>query len=115
MEVTYDYYYAVKEDIRQFLYDNYMGTDDDETIRDVMWSDDTITGNGGMYYASEEDCQNYIAPNLGLLFEAMSMMGTQVNDVPEQNPAQWCDCLIRCYVFDLCYDQVLEEEREYNG
>ena len=111
----YDYRQAMVNDIKTYITDNNWienncNEDDDEDtlfekLDDELWAEDSITGNGYNYYDTEEKCQEYVASNLTLYFEAAD----EFCDLPNsrtswiyKNPAQHMDTTIRCYLLREC-------------
>lgn len=81
-------------------------------LYDELWAEDSITGNGPYRYASEEECQEYIATNLALYFEAAN----EFCEFPDagapwiyEEPARHIDATIRCYLFGECLYQALDD------
>lgn len=79
---------------------------------DELWANDCITGNGCYGYASEEKCEEYVAHNLSLYFEAAA----ELDDWPQNrsqwvysNPAQHMDTTIRCYLLGASIDEAIDE------
>ena len=79
---------------------------------DELWAHDCITGNGCYGYAPEEKCEEYVAHNLSLYFEAAA----EFDDFPTYNttwiherPAQHMDTTIRCYLLGASIDKAIEE------
>ena len=118
----YDYRKAICDDIKQWLENNKnevsrqrIDRDDDEFfdwLNEELWGEDSVTGNGLDYYDTEEQCQEYVAANLALYFEAAN----EFCDFPNsgtpwvyKNPAQHMDCTIRCYLLGECIWKVIEK------
>jgi len=120
----YDYYIEVTNDI-----ECWMDKDGDpfdlsqfenreeaaEYLRDVLWTEDAVTGNGPDGYASEEECEEFLCHNLNLLFDALFEFGELEESLldilhkcrKEKNLARWADCTIRCYVLDNAIESAL--------
>ena len=116
----YDYRTALVSDIKQYIKDNPQDwadplvTDDIfDYWYDILWVEDCITGNGGHWYAKEEECEEYISHNIDLAFEACQEFGIDMKDLAEAaaqgNAARYVDCTVRCYLFVECLGQALEE------
>lgn len=117
----YNYKEEVKRGVEIWIRDNWNfdPAEDYEDVRielsDEMWVDDNITGNGKDFYASEEDCFNYLSGNFDLLYEAAQefCMDDDINSLihhyEHKSLAQYFDCTIRCYLLDECIAEVLEE------
>lgn len=122
----YDYYFEVKNDIKEKLnngdYD-YITSQyiDDETgdfngdydglyedLYSAMWVDDSITGNAsGSYTFSTVEAMENLTYNLDLLQEAIENFGGNMDVL--KNGAEACDVTIRCYVLSECLSDVLNE------
>ena len=79
---------------------------------DELWADDCITGNGSYGYAPEEKCEEYVAHNLSLYFEAAAEFDDWPRNEPQwvySNPAQHMDATIRCYLLGASIDKAIEE------
>lgn len=114
----YSYQKAVKSDIREYLKDELdvctfglliQGDDDTiETVREELFQDDSITGNqSGSYTMNTLKAEENLVGNWNLLEEVMSEFDLHVN--PIEKGAEWCDSLIRCYLVDWCFTEVLKE------
>jgi hypothetical protein len=130
MNTTYDYYFEVKNDIREALnngdYD-YITSQyiDDETgdfngdieglqeeLYDAMWIDDSITGNAsGSYTFSTYEAENNICHNFDLIEEAAASFGIEPTVTSSyEHGAEFWDVTIRCYVLSECLNDVLTTE-----
>lgn len=127
MNTAYDYYFEVKNDIREALnngdYD-YITSQyiDDETgdfngdieglqeeLYDAMWIDDSITGNAsGSYTFNTIKAMENLTYNLDLLQEAIEEFGGNMDVL--KDGAEACDVTIRCYVLSECLNDVLTTE-----
>lgn len=116
----YDYKKAMKEDIKNYIIDNYMEpqpgmTRDDyvEILEDDLWDVDEITGNGPYYYASEDECASYIGYGISELIEVFDEYGYEfTKDMREKlkrEPARFIDCIIRCHLLYECVSEVVDE------
>lgn len=112
----YDYRQAMKDDITDYILNNYDLSNYAtymkalDAIEGDLWAEDCITGNGGMFYDTEENCLKYVGENLKLLFEAAYEFDCNMDDIRNRNnPAQHCDCLIRCYLLGECLNDVLHD------
>lgn len=118
----YDYYEMVKEDIRNYIKENY----EVEEIKDLEFDDlydnlfleDSVTGNAsGSYYCNTWKAEEALCHNMELLWEALNEFGCDSSYL--EKGAEACDVTIRCYVLgqvleDAIYDlqQELENESE---
>lgn len=117
----YDYYEMVKEDIRNYIKENY----EVEEIKDLEFDDlyddlfieDSVTGNAsGSYYCNTWKAEEALCHNMELLREALNEFCCDGSYL--EKGAEACDVTIRCYVLgqvleDVIYDlqQELENER----
>jgi len=114
---SYDYYTAVREDVKQWIEGNNTWipadviTDKDdfaEWLNDTLWTEDSVTGNGsGSYTFSTYDAENYICHNLDLLAEACEEFGGSMDVL--KDGAEACDVTIRCYLLGGAISEVIEE------
>jgi hypothetical protein len=119
--MKYNYYESVKEDIRQYISDNYTNeeiteqlTDKDrwaEQLNDDLWVDDSVTGNAsGSYTFSTYQAEENLCHNMELLQEALQEFGCDISYL--KKGAEACDVTIRCYLLYGCISEVLEELEE---
>lgn len=118
----YNYRKEMIKDIKEYITDNPVELDDDDILTDyynweeywsdTLWGEDCITGNGPDGYDTEEKCQEYVATNLDLYFEAAN----EYDDFPNggtpwiyNNPAKHMDATIRCYLLGECVASAIEE------
>lgn len=117
----YDYYKAVKNDIKEEIKEKeqWLGKaitevyeDKDEAfdqLYDDLWISDRVTGNGsGSYYCNSWKAEEAVCHNLELLGEALEEFGGETVDVLNKG-AEWCDATIRCYLLGQVLWEVLEE------
>lgn len=120
----YNYHDAVKEDIREYITDNYtveelkdllLDADDFGTrLHDDMWIADSVTGNAsGSYTFNTWKAEEYLCHNLDLLAEAAQEFGGDIDIL--KNGAEYCDVTIRCYLLGQIIPEVLEELQEEHG
>jgi hypothetical protein len=117
----YNYKEAICNDLKDWIEENKdivlaQWTEGDkydfvDWLNDEVWGEDAVTGNGPYSYASEEQCQEYIATNLDLYF----MAANEFCDFPNsgtpwiyRNPAQHMDTTIRCYLLVECIWEVVD-------
>lgn len=121
----YDYKNAVREDVKEWITDNY----DEEEIRekisdrdgweeelnDTLWTADSVTGNGsGSYTFDREKAGEYLAGNFDELCDAIDDFGGDYEDVLRKGE-EGCDVTIRCYYLSGAISDVLDElEEEYH-
>lgn len=123
--MKYNYYEAVKEDIRNYINENYTDaeiatklTDKDEWhehLNEELWIDDSVTGNAsGSYTFNTWQAEENICHNLELLSEALDEFGGDYSKALEKG-AEYCDVTIRCYILSGCIWETLDElDNEYN-
>jgi len=119
--MKYDYRQAMINDIKNYIIENNWVEKQDkdlsyeellENLTDELWGEDKITGNGLHGYASEEECQEYIASNLTLYFEAANEFEAFPNSGSPwiyKNPAKYMDATIRCYLLRECVDEACNQ------
>lgn len=116
----YDYYIKVANDI-----ECWMDKDGDpfdisqfenreeaaEFLRDELWAEDEITGNGPYGYASEEECEEFLCHNWDLVIEGFDTFGVSTSDLRAQykknSLARYIDCFVRLYVLDNAIEEAL--------
>lgn len=110
----YDYYEAVKSDIRDYIeseidFSEFESIDElQEHLNDTLRVCDSVTGNAsGSYTFNAWYAEEYLCHNWDLLAEAMNEFGCS-DDCIERG-AEYCDVTIRCYILGSCIDEVLEE------
>ena len=125
----YNYRKELCEDIRYWLNDNpwfkdeYADEDgvwlrddnkDDiaEDLRDRLWVEDGVTGNGsGSYTFNAWKAEENLCHNLDLLGDALTEFGCGP-DYMMSHGAEECDVTIRCYLLGECIERVLDEMME---
>ena len=118
----YDYKESICENIKLWIEENKSeveaqkaeGDESDlaDWLNDQLWAEDSITGNGLDYYNTEEACQEYVASNLTLYFEAANEFCNFPNNGTPwiyKNPAQHMDTTIRCYLLGECIWKLINE------
>lgn len=114
----YDYLEAMKEDIREYLNDNYTEAELAEAIEDReefetvlyddLWIVDSVTGNAsGSYFCNAWSAEEALCHNLELLSEAMQEFCCDVDALSKG--AEWCDVTIRCYLLGQAIAEVIAE------
>ena len=118
----YDYRAHMIQDIKEYVEANKniqlidpLYEDDSIIDRwyDMLWDVDEVTGNGCFYYASEDECCEYIAKNFDLAFEACDELYVEYKKLKEKAAegylARYLDCTIRCYLLGECIEQAFKE------
>jgi hypothetical protein len=115
----YNYLQALKEDIREYIGENFtkeeqreLVADKDaasEKLNDDLWIADSVTGNAsGSYYCNAWKAEEAIAHNFDILADAMEEFGCgDVNAF--KKGAEWCDVTIRCYLLGQAIAETLNE------
>ena len=113
----YDYYQAVKDDIKQYIEDHDVKVTTsnreelESSLYDEMFISDSVTGNAsGSYTFNTWQAEENLCHNLDLLKEAFSEFGEPSFDMLES--AESCDVTIRCYLLSQCLGEVLDELEE---
>lgn len=114
----YDYYEAVKEDLKQYITDYYnpISAEDVERIdKDTLLYDafmsDAVTGNAsGSYTFNTWDAEENLCHNMDLLEEAANEFDDGLELLGRG--AEACDVTVRCYVLGQVIDEVLDELKE---
>ena len=88
-----------------------------ENIEQDVWDEDTVTGNGGNWYDTEEKCEEYLCHNIDLAFQACEDLGVDFKILRTHfsagTLARYLDCTIRCYVLmTAIYDALKEKEEQ---
>lgn len=122
----YNYYEAMKEDIKNYIAENYTAEElnekmhnfDDfsEELNDDLWTVDSVTGNGsGSYTFSRATAKDYIlsdSENVDLLREALQEFCVEGDTIAEKFLSEeWedFDVTIRCYILGGVINEVLED------
>lgn len=115
----YNYLQALKEDIREYIGDNFTKEEQRELIADKdaaseklnddLWIADSVTGNAsGSYFCNAWKAEEAIAHNLDILADAMEEFGCgDINAF--KKGAEWCDVTIRCYLLSQAIAETLNE------
>ena len=122
----YNYEKALIKDIKEYITNNTSQWADPKEIDDIheYWYDilqeeDEVTGNGGGWYAKEEECEEMIAHNIQLAFEACNEFSVDLKEIRDaasnNQAARYLDCAIRCYLLGNCLTQALEELNDEMG
>lgn len=114
MAEFYNYLEAVKADVREYVKLDIDAKDFDdrdeleEHLNDVLWADDSVTGNGsGSYTFSTWQAEENLSHNWDILADALEEFGSGT-DVLRQG-AEACDVIIRCYYLSQAISEVLDE------
>lgn len=122
----YNYYKAMKEDIKNYIAENYTAEElnekmldfDDfsEELNDDLWTVDSVTGNGsGSYTFSRATAKDYIlsdSENVDLLREALKEFCVDGDTIAEKflsEEWEYFDVTIRCYILYSVTNDFLED------
>lgn len=114
----YNYYTAMYNDVLNYV----LNSDVDltnfkenvdyvfEALEEELWGEDSVTGNGGNGYDTEEKCEEYICHNLDLLLFAIDDLGYDMSykNINKPNLAVRLDSIIRLYLLNQVLWDVLE-------
>lgn len=120
----YDYENAVREDVLDYIRENYDADEITEKLQDRdeweqelnddLWTVDSVTGNAsGSYTFNAWRAEEYVCHNLDLLGEALEEFGGNMDVM--KDGAEACDVTIRCYLLGGAISAALDElegERE---
>lgn len=122
--MTYNYEKAILKDVLDYIHENYSNEEIcnnlttnreewQETLKDAMWIDDSVTGNGsGSYTINTYQAEENLCHNLHLLRDALEEFGGDYAKDLEKG-AEHCDVIIRCYLLDGAISEALDQlERE---
>lgn len=122
----YNYYEAMKEDIQEYINENYTNEELKEKLEDVeafqeelnddLWVTDSVTGNAsGSYTFNRWAARDYVSENLDILKEALEEFGTEAATIANNfldEDWEYFDVTIRCYILYEVISEVLEELKE---
>ena len=115
--MKYDYYLAVKDDIKAYIEENEININliDLEGLESELWLADGVTGNAsGSYYCNAWAAEESLAHNLDLFIEACEWFGCDAGHEAKKG-AEAMDVLIRCYVLTICLDDVINQIKGGNN
>lgn len=113
--MLYNYHIAVKDDIREYIKENYGSVTEEmrSDVFDEVLDDDSVTGNAsGSYTMNRAIAKEYIIENIDLLRKAADEYGFDKKDIGEQFLSeQWeyLDVLIRLYLVGEYFDDIFSE------
>ena len=110
----YDYLENTKNNILEYVREekDYLKGKSQDELYDDLFISDYITGNGsGSYYCNTWQAEESLTHNLDLLAEALEEFGYENINALEKG-AEWCDCIIRCYILGQALGEVWDEVEE---
>lgn len=117
MKTKYNYYQAVREDVKQYIneHDVKVTTSNRDEVYEKLYDDmfisDSVTGNGsGSYTFNAWRAEENLCHNMDLLGEALSEFGCSADYL--ERGAEACDVTIRCYLLGQVLGEVLDELEE---
>lgn len=119
MSTTYNYNEAIKNDIREYINDNYTSEEIkerlcdrdewEEELNNELWITDSVTGNAsGSYTFNRWTAEENLCHNLDLLGEALQEFGCGPEYLIEKG-AEAADVTIRCYLLGGAISDILDE------
>ena len=122
----YDYKEEMREDIKNYIRDNYTNEeltekledreDFQEELNDALFVTDSVTGNAsGSYTFNRWKAQEFVTENLDTLREALREFGTEAETIAKKfldEDWEYFDVTIRCYLLKECMEDVLDELTE---
>lgn len=117
--MKYDYYEALKNDIRDYMESEIEYTDFEtleeleEHLQETLWTDDSVTGNGsGSYTFNSHTAKEYVTENMELCTEALREFCVDMETVAEKflnEDWEYFDVTIRCYILSSCISELLDD------
>ena len=118
----YDYKEAVKEDVKDYVRENYSAdeirenletsaarSDFEEKLKNDLWTQDSVTGNGsGSYTLDTWQAKKNLCHNFDLLLEVCDEFGQDFRKMFIKG-AEACDVAIRCYLLPGAISEALDE------
>lgn len=90
--------------------------DDDtfaERLDDILWSDDSVTGNGsGSYTFNRAKAREYVLEDFDTVVEALNEFCTPNDEIVKhfiEEDWEWFDVTARCYILRRAIEDALEE------
>ena len=121
--MAYDYREAVREDVREWLANNFEYLEDSvddtadreavaEFLNGELWADDNVTGNAsGSYTFSRAQAKEYVEDNMDLAVEACREFDciNKFADAIADNDYEFLDVTIRCYLLGEAIEAIIDE------
>lgn len=117
---TYNYFEAVKEDVKNYIENDIdigkalSEAGDIDSLKNNLYDDlfcnDSVTGNAsGSYTFNTWQAEENLCHNMDLLKEALGEFGCDINYL--EKGAEACDVTIRCYLLSSALSEVIDELR----
>lgn len=120
---NYDYFEAVKADIKEWLSDNeyqfsllrLLGEDGEDDLYDILFTEDSVTGNAsGSYWFSSWKAEEALCHNWDCIVCAFhAFYGDDVKMTPDDFDPEKIDVMIRCNLLDAMIREVINDIRVY--
>lgn len=117
--MAYDYRENIKEDIIQYLTDNWYDTTNhpdrqklEEELYDELRIEDSVTWNAsGSYTFNTAEARENIEGNEDILEDVISEFW--INMAKHRNDYEYLDVSIRCYLLGECIHDALDEREQF--
>ena len=126
-KMKYNYFEAVKEDVRNVMADTFISEEIIDRIRedkdgffsdlyDMFWIDDNITGNAsGSYTCNREAAKEYVFADTETVQEALKEFCVDADTIADKflsEDWEYFDVITRCYCLSSVIWEVVEELEE---
>ena len=108
--MLYNYHEAVKDDIREYIKENYDSVTEKmrAEMLDTILREDSVTGDAsGSYTMNRAIAKEYVIENIDLLNRAVDEYGFDKKDIGEE--WEQLDVLIRLYLVGEYFDDIFSE------
>lgn len=121
MMKKYDYMEAMKNDIKEYLEDNFEYKYSDytdreelaESLYDDLWIEDSVTGNAsGSYTFCRQTAKEYVMDNFCVCLDMLEAFDVEEKEIGKRflsEDWEWFDVSIRCYCLREAIENVLDE------
>lgn len=116
----YNYWEHVVNDVKDWINDNPFDISEfrdkeqaAESLFDELYEEDCITGSGDNFYASEEECEEFLCHNINLIIDSLDEFNISRRDLIDEyrggTLARYLDCIIRLYVLPTAINDALND------
>lgn len=109
----YDYKEMMREDIKNWIEENEVEEKDFDSLYDLLWVADSVTGNAsGSYTFNTYEAKEYVTDNLELAVAAFNEFGLGLGEFGTRianEDWEYLDVTIRCWLLGEVLSEVLEE------